>query len=494
MVVAACSIVAFSRPSDVFGEVVRDGREFLVNAYTPLDQTAPTIAPMPNDGFVVLWDGLQLESGARGILGRKLNRYASPVGSEFQVNTSTEYDSASEGSPEIAVGPSGEFVVVWEGRYDQDGSDSGIFAQRLTNRLEKLGTEFRVNSYATYEQARPHVAINSDGAFVVVWEDSGYAGFGGRGAHLTIYNPDGSPRLRDLALDTARTSRGPDVATAKRDEFLVVWSGDSGGETGHELFGQRFTFNGRKLGREFQVNSYTTGHQAWPTIAAAEDGSFVVAWESDGQDGSDRGIFARHLDRNGNPTGPEHQLNAYTTGTQLGPAIPPHTGSRTVVVWTSRGQDGSDRGVFGRVVGLDAAPRGSEFQVNAYTTGNQGGVANAVDATMYDDDGRFVVLWNDDSGRDGSYGAVLGQRFCIEGSSRTCGDATCRSVLDSTVDFRNVTVSDALATLKTAVGLHTCSLCVCDVDGSGRITASDGRIVLLRSVGSDGTFRCPPCA
>jgi hypothetical protein len=66
--------------------------------------------------------------------------------------------------------------------------------------------------------------------------------------------------------------------------------------------------------------------------------------------------------------------------------------------------------------------------------------------------------------------------------------------LDSTVDFRNVTVSDALATLKTAVGLHTCSLCVCDVDGSGRITASDGRIVLLRSVGSDGTFRCPPCA
>src|SRR5262249_9589849 len=39
-------------------------------------------------------------------------------------------------------------------------------------------------------------------------------------------------------------------------------------------------------GAEYQVNAYTTGSQSAPAFALAEDGRFVVAWESEGQDGS----------------------------------------------------------------------------------------------------------------------------------------------------------------------------------------------------------------
>ena len=40
-------------------------------------------------------------------------------------------------------------------------------------------------------------------------------------------------------------------------------------------------------GAEFQVNTYTTSHQGYATVAASDGGHFVVAWESKGSYGSD---------------------------------------------------------------------------------------------------------------------------------------------------------------------------------------------------------------
>ena len=57
--------------------------------------------------------------------------------------------------------------------------------------------------------------------------------------------------------------------------------------------------------------------------------------------------------------------------------------------------------------------------------------------------------------------------------------------------------ADALFTLKAAVGLTSCSDCVCDVDGSGRITARDALRVLVWAVGNGDPATeaaCPPCS
>ena len=48
------------------------------------------------------------------------------------------------------------------------------------------------------------------------------------------------------------------------------------------------------VGGEFQVNTYTTGRQAYPAVAAFVQGGFVVSWESYGSYETDIGI---------NPTG-----------------------------------------------------------------------------------------------------------------------------------------------------------------------------------------------
>ena len=57
-----------------------------------------------------------------------------------------------------------------------------------------------------------------------------------------------------------------------------------------------------------------------------------------------------------------------------------------------------------------------------------------------------------------------------------------------------VNATDALFTLRTAVSLESCSLCVCDLDDSGSVTASDALALLLIAVGQPGSLDCPPCA
>jgi hypothetical protein len=53
-------------------------------------------------------------------------------------------------------------------------------------------------------------------------------------------------------------------------------------------------------GGEFQVNTYTTpSFQLQPAVASNLGGEFVVTWITTGQDGSDRGIFARRYDGSG---------------------------------------------------------------------------------------------------------------------------------------------------------------------------------------------------
>lgn len=56
-----------------------------------------------------------------------------------------------------------------------------------------------------------------------------------------------------------------------------------------------------------------------------------------------------------------------------------------------------------------------------------------------------------------------------------------------------ISASDALSTLRTAVGTLSRSRCVCDVNDSGSVTASDALLVLRVAVGETIAFHCPKC-
>jgi hypothetical protein len=157
---------------------------------------------------------------------------------------------------------------------------------------------------------------------------------------------------------------------------------------------------------ETQVNTYTQGDQTDPFVTTGRlppfDSDYLTVWSSEGQDGSGRGVYGREIGFN---TIGEFRANSYTTGDQDEPAAVMDSAGNFVVVWSSP-QDGSGRGVFGQRFAPNGAPTGPEFRVNTFTTGDQ----YQATVTRAGTAGGFVVFWNS-MGQDGSGPGLFGQRY-----------------------------------------------------------------------------------
>ena len=149
--------------------------------------------------------------------------------------------------------------------------------------------------------------------------------------------------------------------------FVVVWDSTTQDGDGRGVFARRYDFNGVP-GPVFQVNQYTTGWQWRAGVAAAPNGTFVVTWHSP-VPGGGYGVFARRYDAFGPPS-PEFAVHASTEHVVSSPAIAMDPVGRFVVVWSAPAPEGG-HDVFGRAYDPSGFPYGSEFRVNAYTSGYQ---------------------------------------------------------------------------------------------------------------------------
>src|SRR5688572_16065596 len=70
-------------------------------------------------------------------------------------------------------------------------------------------------------------------------------------------------------------------------DHVVTWRGGGG------IAARRYNAAGVRQGAELRVNSSSSGAKESPAAAIAADGDFVVAWESEAQDGSGRGVYAQ---------------------------------------------------------------------------------------------------------------------------------------------------------------------------------------------------------
>ncbi len=271
-----------------------------------------------------------------------------------------------------------------------------------------LSAEFQVNTYTTDLQALPSVAVSPSGAFVVVWVSTGQDG-SGEGVFGQRFDDLGHPAGSEFQVNTYTTAnqRYPSVGMDDSGNFVVVWSskGQSGSE--YSVFGQRFGSSGGKVGTEFPVNTYSTQAQTRPKVAVRGDGSFVVAWNTFSADVSEQfDVLVQRFDAAGTKTGTAFPANTHLQGTQVNPAIAADREGNFVVAWQSIGQDGDASGVFGQRFDTAANKVGPEFQANTYTEGNQSLPAVATDAK-----GNFIVAWEDYPGPFGGKSGIFAQRF-----------------------------------------------------------------------------------
>ena len=125
-------------------------------------------------------------------------------------------------------------------------------------------------------------------------------------------NPLGSDF--QVNTNTLPTHRFPRVASGlvgtRPANFVVTWEtlgqDDPANPAQAGVFAQRFAnapfptagfflANPPREGVEYPINTFTTGDQIRPDIAIDARGQFVIAWASDGQDGSNGGVVARRF-------------------------------------------------------------------------------------------------------------------------------------------------------------------------------------------------------
>jgi hypothetical protein len=380
--------------------------EFRVNTYTHSNQDMPSITTLTDGGFVVSWSSSGQDGSNYGIYAQRYDVGGQAVGSEFRGNTYTEVGQRFSSITALA---DGGFVVSWMSS-GQDGDGSGIYAQRYNAGGQAVGTEFRVNTYTTSNQQSSSITALGDGGFVVSWSSNGQDG-SSNGIYAQLYDISGQAVGTEFRVNTYTTSNqyGSTNTALADGGFVVSWSsygqdGDGGG-----IYAQRYNAGGQAVGTEFRINTYTTSNQETPSITALADGGFVVSWSSYDQDGSGYGIYAQRYNEGGQAVGGEFRVNTYTTDTQYLPSITALADGGFVVSWSSNGQDGSDYGIYAQRYNSGGQAVGSEFQVNTYTTSDQSYPSITALA-----DGGFVVSWMS-SGQDGSGDGIYAQRYDAQG-------------------------------------------------------------------------------
>ncbi|BBH40871.1 hypothetical protein myaer102_34570 [Microcystis viridis NIES-102] len=206
---------------------------------------------------------------------------------------------------------------------------------------------------------------------------------------------------------------GDTFSQADIDNGLLTYQ-----HNGSETTSDNFKFTLADVKNEFQVNTYTTNNQGFndnyhqSSTTALKDGGFVIVWSSQGQDGSDWGIYGQRYDINSNKIGSEFQINTYTQNAQYNPSITALNSGGFVVVWASKLQDGSGNPIYGQRYDTNGNKVGSEFQISTYTQDTQWWEPYPSVTTL--NDGGFFVTWASESGDvDGN---IYGQRYGANGN------------------------------------------------------------------------------
>jgi hypothetical protein len=175
-----------------------------------------------------------------------------------------------------------------------------------------------------------------------VWADMS----AGDGTSAILAQP--SPAIRTLPIEVSPSGFALQDAprvTAVPGGYVVVWHAEGLDGSLWGVYGQRLDVSGETVRPVFRVNSTTEHDQRDPAITATPDGKTVVVWSSYGQDGDLGGIYAQLFDSRGNFIGGELPVNGVTAGHQAKPRVVFLQNGSFLVGWTTEAL-GSDLGAI----------------------------------------------------------------------------------------------------------------------------------------------------
>ena len=317
---------------------------FRVNSVGAGQQENPQVSLLNGGGAVFVWQGGQ--QGFQRIYARFLSAGNLWLGADVRVNTFT---NNAQVNPVVTTLVNSNLVVAWAS-FNQAASTSlrDIYAQVLSPTGQKIGNEFQVNQFVSYNQRDPAIAALSDGRFVLTWvseqernidsptDTIGAYGTASVDVYARIFAPNGTPAGNEFLVNSsANLCSSPHVAAASGGGFMIVWAekGRQADTNGWDIW--ESTFSNTGVGSAARcVNTTRFGDQFSPSISW--DGmDYLLVWNSLAQDGSREGVFARFLHDDGSPDQGEFQVNTTWINQQLQPTVASDGQGRFLAAWGS---------------------------------------------------------------------------------------------------------------------------------------------------------------
>jgi len=301
------------------------GLEFLVNSNPNSSVSEPAVAMADSGDFVVTWLNDQ------HIYARRYNSNGTPKDSDFQISTNTE---GSNNYPHISLDTDGDFIVSWT-YYSQGAQERNIHARRYNSGGVALDTpEFQVNSNTEGYMRFPRAVLGNDGAFIIAWtrytQDWNDADVFAR-----RYDATGAPLAPEFQLNsTTDPAIYPDLALDSSGDFVVTWTRYNADWDDADIYARRYDATGNpKDGSEFLVNTHTENVQNLSDIAMDQDGNFVIAWNSYDADWDNPQVYARRYQASGTAQGSAFRVNTSTDHVHAYPSVAMAADGDFVVAW-----------------------------------------------------------------------------------------------------------------------------------------------------------------
>jgi hypothetical protein len=327
-------------------------------------------------------------------------------GIEFNDRIVNEKGAGDQTRPEIAMDSQGNFVVVWEDDTERKG------LRRVYARGFYAGGCPRFSIALTDAESgqskNPTVAMDSNGHFVAAWEED-KNGDGTYQVYVRGFNADGTVRFpAQKVTGAAGNQRNPAIAMDSRGNFVTAWQSDKSGTNKSRVYVNGFKADGTVRFRDRRVGGAASSRQSEPAVAMDPRGNFVTAWKDDRNK-----IFQVYIcgfRPNGAVRFAEKPVDTRTGGQQRNPAVAMEPGGNFATAWQGdkNGDDVYD--IYARrfkITGFDLA---RAVTVNGESRGRQAEPAIAMDR-----EGSFVITWEDDVDEDEGY-QIYARGFKRDGS------------------------------------------------------------------------------
>jgi len=364
------------------------GGEFRVDTITAGNQQTPSVAIDAQGNSVVVWDNWDFGVDGPNIYGQLYMPDGTPRGGPFLVNVNNyDYEGMR---PSVAMNADGAFVVVWQA-YDVSSEQRDIFARQFNAQGVPTSGELRVSSTNLWD-VMPRVAIDGQGGFAVAWQKQLTSGNPANyDTYARRYDATGTAMGAEFRVGGhspyyVADQKPPAVAMDPRGDFVIAWY-EAIELVSSTIYVQRYKADGTAVGDKIMVNPVSmTSVKPAPAISMSADGAFVVAW-SGGVFGSiDQYLYAQRYDPSGVPQGSPMMVNTYRA--PFNPVAAADWKGNFVIAWQTIHQDGDRNGVYARRYSAAGIPLGDEFRVNTHTTYDQDRASVSVGA-----EGDFLVAW-----------------------------------------------------------------------------------------------------